>query len=412
MKYANSLKYMNSFATAEDSADISLKRVRDLCEGLGRINIGISCIVLPKSAAAHACALMLEAVIKNAGYNVGRITSHSDYDSRSCVFINREIPSIEDYNKCVGEIKNIIKRFPDESFSKQEISFTLSLLLCRMADCKYVILEGLGEDGMNFDAICAPYDLIVVPTVYDTGHAEEKIKISCETIRRGTREVISGNQRSDIYNKISNACAMSGVRLYIPAKAQFEILEASPRKLSFSYGGRDSYMLRSPSYMLRDCSITVIEAALAIRRAGVKLPWGAITSGLSEIIDSGCFDMISASPRIICDSAETKEELELVLKTSDELWGIGDISLCADARHLSADSLAAFSERKINRIIAISDKDIDINIPNVDSVVICKGVKEAVKEIKATCSNENLLCFGGVSFCASLKKEYSDQMGL
>ena len=47
-----------------------------------------------------------------------------------------------------------------------------------------------------------------------------------------------------------------------------------------------------------------------------------------------------------------------------------------------------------------------------DDVVGLDDVKEAVKEIKATCSNENLLCFGGVSFCASLKKEYSDQMGL
>ena len=62
---------------------------------------------------------------------------------------------------------------------------------------------------------------------------------------------------------------MSGTRLYIPVKAGLEITEASARKLCFNYGGREGYSLRSPSHILRDVAITVIESALALRRGGV-----------------------------------------------------------------------------------------------------------------------------------------------
>lgn len=413
MKYANSLKYMNGFASANSGADISHKRIRELCMALGRINLGMSYIVLPKSAAGHACALMLESVIKSAGYNVGRISSWTDFDSRACVMINRDAATIDNYNKCVTEIKNVLKKYPDETFFKEEISFVLSLLLCKLNDCKYVILEGLAEDGMNLDVLCSPYDLIVIPTAYEAGESD-KVKLPCEAVRRGTREVISGNQRSDIYNRISNACAMSGVRLYIPVKAQFEVKEVSPRKLCFEYGGRGGYILRSPSYMLRDCAMTVIEASLAIRRGGVKLPWSAIEAGIAAVTESGCFDMISASPKIIADIAESREELELALKTADELWGKEEnISLCVYTDSISDDFFEAFADRKINHLILVGQSDDGLEPEMAESIINCNSYEEAVKIIKSeNIGDEPLLCFGGITFCSELKKEYIKQMGL
>ena len=68
MKYVNSMKYMNSFESAGDLSLVSQKRIRDLCSDLGRINVGTSGIFLPSGQASHATAVMLESVIKNAGY--------------------------------------------------------------------------------------------------------------------------------------------------------------------------------------------------------------------------------------------------------------------------------------------------------------------------------------------------------
>ena len=114
MNYSNSLKYVNSFDKAESLSSLSLMRVRELCLELGRINVGSRFIVVPSGSAGHATAVMLESVIKSAGYRVGRITSDSDFDARTSVFLDGEIAAIADFNKCVAEIKNAVNKHTEE----------------------------------------------------------------------------------------------------------------------------------------------------------------------------------------------------------------------------------------------------------------------------------------------------------
>ncbi len=413
MKYANSIKYVNSFERAGDRTLISQKRIRALCEHLGRVNLGMRYINLPKSTAGHACAVMLESVIKAAGYKVGRITSVSDFDPRESVFVDRAVPNIDDVSKSVAEIRSFIKANPDEVYYKEEVVFALSLLLCKLSDCTFVILEGLFDKDHSLDAICAPYDLIVMPTVYDIDGTVEEIKPQCEAIRRGTREVISGNQKSDVYNCISNACAMSGVRLYIPAKSQFVVTEQSVKKLSFEYGGRDGYTLRSPSYILRDCAITVIEASLAIRRSGFKLPWSAISDGLLAATDTLCFDVISVMPMVIADAASSYEETELLLKTCFEVGiDVNELSICVRADSFEEVKRVAdwFEDNKLYQIIVVGDggeSDISKFPALAQSVCVYNSAKAAAKEIFSSIAMQKtpLICLGSLRFSTEFKNE-------
>ena len=233
MKYANSLKYMNGFMPAASPTEISVKRVSELCARLGKINVGTPCICLPVGSAGHACAVMLESVISSSGHTVGRITSVHGYDSRQSIMINGEVAPIEDYNKAVAEIKSAINKDPDGGYTKEETTFVLGLLLCKLLCCEYILLEGLSCEDYTLDSVCAPYDLIVMPTVYELDGATERVKTLCDAIKRGTREVISGNQKSEVYNRISTACVLNGIRLYIPVKAQFEVKEVTSRRIDF-----------------------------------------------------------------------------------------------------------------------------------------------------------------------------------
>ena len=414
MKYSNSLKYMNSFSPAKTPADISQKRIADLCRRLGRVNVGTRYICVPDGSAGHACAVMLESIIKSSEHSVGRIMSCCDFDSRGSILINGEITPIEVYNKSVTELKSVAKNDPDDQYTREEMVLSLGLLMCKLEACEYVILEGLSKDGMALDAICAPYDLIVIPTIYEGSGATEKIKTMCDVIRRGAREVVSGNQRSDVYNKISQACAISGVRLYIPAKAQFEPTDISPRKLSFNYGGKEGYTLRSPSYALRDCAMTVVEASLALRRGGVKMPWNGIFNGISSAADTRCFEMISASPIIVTDSASVREELLPMLKTADEVWGECEsfsIVVSPDSKKRLSSLLSAFSGRKLNNIVLVG-YEVQEELPT-DSVTACKTPKEAAKVLSELGKSEKLIfCFGSVEFAAEIKSEFIKIMNI
>ena len=129
MNYVNSLKYMNSFEPISDGADVSASRVSELCERMGRINIGTRYIAIPSGVCGHVCAVMLESVIKSAGYGVGRIDLGQCNDSRASILVDGAYLSTENYNKCVAELKSAVSKSPDTVYRKQEAVFVLSAMV-------------------------------------------------------------------------------------------------------------------------------------------------------------------------------------------------------------------------------------------------------------------------------------------
>ena len=123
MKYSNSLKYINSFESAPRQEEVSVKRARLLCDLLGRVNIKNKYLIFPGGVSGYAASVMMESIIKTAGYRVGRISSEFDLESRNTVYIDGQIPPIEDYNKAVAEIKSAVLRVCGESFYREEIVF-------------------------------------------------------------------------------------------------------------------------------------------------------------------------------------------------------------------------------------------------------------------------------------------------
>ena len=401
MKYVNSLKYMNSFRSAEGMGEVSHKRVRELCQALGRINVGGNGIFIPSGASGHATAVMLECVIKSAGYNVGRITSVGGYDSRAVVYINGDVASIDDYNRAVAELKAAVIGSPAEEYLFEEVSFVLALLICKMCGCEYLIFEGTSNEEYSLDSVCAPYDLVVIPTASDS--SKGTVKLCCDAIKRGAREVISGNQEKKVYDVISNACVTSGVRLNFTSKLGFTVQEVSGKKLVFSYGGRENYVLRSPSLLQRDCAMLVIESALAIRRDGVKLPWACITDGLSRASATCCFDVISAAPVIVLDSAEASDEVTCLAATFNEVFGGDDhkeITLVVGSN--AVEHIAKFDQNVIRSVIVVGKAQGEL----FKCASACEDAVSAAKSVAALMrEGVDSVCFGSVQLCTSLKAE-------
>ncbi len=413
MKYANSLKYMNSFETISSGVDISASRVSELCALLGRINIGTRYIAIPAGIGGHVSAIMLESVIKNAGYRVGRIDLGRCNDSRCSIFVSGEHLNIDDYNKCVAELKNAISKSGEAVYRKEEAVFSLGLLACKLEACEYVILEGIGSCGA-IESVCAPYDMILTPAFCDDGSAEHSIKACCDAIKRGVREVISGNQNGNAYGMISGACVLSGVRLSFTAKPTLMIEEISARRLKFSYSGREAYVIKNPSYVARESAMLVIESALAMRRDGIKMPWSSIAAGLEAAAELSCFDMISVSPMIVADGADNSEAVsQLVSTAQDVMGGLERLTLCIRAqsqKHLDA-MLGAFAGIYIEGLIVLSDSGEDIHITR-DGEIVVEDVAAAAEMIaNAAREQKNVLCFGDVLFASDIKTEFVKLMG-
>ena len=401
---------MNSFESAGDLSLISQKRIRTLCTDLGRINVGTSGIFLPSGQAAHATAVMLEHVIKSAGYKVGRITSVGGFDSRAVVYLDCEVAPIEEYNRSVAELKSAVLKYPDETFFREEVSFVLGLLLCKMRGCEFLIFEGLSGEGYSFDAVSAPYDLVLVPSVTESD--TESVSICCDAIKRGVREVVSGNQKKKIYDDISSACFTCGVRLTFTSKQTFRVESVSSRGLTFTYSDRSGYTLKSPSLVQRECSMLVIESALAIRRDGVKLPWASISAGLAQTQGTGCFETVSVSPIVIMDSAKSREESAMLVLSLDEVFsGESGASffVCMPADAL--DALTSFDLKEIEGLVTLGECSTD-GVINENAEHISKNsVTECAEEVYSLVKQrKNVICIGSIEFAQDMKNTLSKLM--
>ncbi len=399
MKYINSLKYMNSFETAKSPSDLSQKRISELCALLGKVNLGANGIYLPRGTASHATAVMLESVIRQAGYTVGRISGVFGADSRSIVYINGEAASIEDYNLAVAEVKSAVQSSPENEYRNQETAFAMALLICKMNACDRVIFEGSTWGDQDISSVCAPYDLVIVPS----GCSDEDGALSplCNAIKRGVREVISGTQKKTVYDRISKACFTSGVRLTLTSKTGFRTDGVSGIERRFTYGERSGYCVKSPSKLLCDPAMLVIESALAIRRDGIKMPWTSIMSGLMNARDTGCFNILSISPLLLTDSAETENEVRLLLSTLDEVLSYRKrLTVCipkAEERMLDL-----FSDIGSLSVIAVGEH---VESENKGRVTYSSCEDAARSIIALMKAQEDIVCFGSVAFEREIRTE-------
>ncbi len=404
MKYVNSLKYMNSFENAENLSDISSKRVFELCTLLGRVNVGTNAIYLPSGAAGHATAVMLESVIIDAGYKVGRITAEFGFESRNIVYINGEQASIDDYNMGVAEIKAALIKATEQKYLRQEVSYALALLICKMNACDYAILEGMSAGEYDLASICAPYELIIAPVVY-LEDCDETVKPLCDAIKCGVREVISGNQKKPVYDMISR-CVSGGVRLNFTSKTSFKTESVSSIGRKFSYGERDGYTVKSASKLVCDCAMLVVESALAMRRKGFKMPWTAIMSGIARASGMTAFETLSVAPLAIFDGSSEKEELRLLLSSLDEVFGYErpqEVSVCIPSS--AVELLSCFES--IDVLITVGE-ELVISEHNLKEHIHIKDIKAAEKQLRSIIrSGKDVLCFGSVAFASELRAELS-----
>lgn len=400
MKYVNSLKYMNSFEPSLSLSDISLSRAAALCELLGRVNINTKSIFLPSGNAGYMTSVMLESVIKSEGYRVGRITAEFGFDCRKMIYINGAEASIEDFNRAVAELKNKVISVPEQKFSREEAAFALSLLLCRMNDCKYIILQGMACEDFDLSSLCAPYDIVIVPEIRDVN--DKSLPVVSKAISRGTRAIVSANQKLPVYNKLSGV-SKTGINL--TAKQSFAVNGASSIRLDFSYGNRDGYSIKTPSLIGRECAMLVIDAAQAMRRDGVKVQWANIEAGLASAMNLGSFDTFSVSPVMIFDGASDEYGVSMLLSTLDEVFGgegIENISICAPIS--AADEISHF--KPVDTLILVGEDELDIGNIEAQSVIYCKNLKHAAKQLKANMKNgKNTVAFGSVAFALGLKDE-------
>ncbi len=349
MTYVNALKKIFSFPRTAGAPTI--ERMRLLCKYLGEPQKKLKFVHIAGTNGKGSCATMLDRVLRDSGYKVGRYISPYVLDFRERMTFCGEMISHEELCEhtrtvldAVTKLEADVERarlgektpYPipavmlEAETSAMPVQFevvtAIGFLFFLKKRCDVVILEcGLGGKFDATNIIDAPIAAVIMGIGIDhtelLGDTVEKIAAEkCGIIKKGTQEIISYPQLPSVMSVISKACVKANARISVPRKTELKMLHASLGGLDFSYKGKNYFSKLSAYYQLFNAA-TVIEACEALCRVGMDISEENIKSGLAKTFFPGRFEVLGASPAFIVDGAHNEHGIKAFCESVEMISG-------------------------------------------------------------------------------------------
>ncbi len=392
-----------------------------LCMRLGRIHAGIRKICVNANQAGRCRMEYLESILLAAGYRVGRWMRAESGGLRSRICIDGKPIAHKQVSDLTEQIMNEINGMCREADAEHKPEFDSEQRLCALAlmafcchGCDFILFD-ISEDCKKDPMWVASPFTLVMPCGFgtrDTVLAKKQAAETCQAIRRGTREVITGFVGGEVYNLISQACAGAATRLTVPAKSEVVVNQASLAKTEFTYRTRGPYVMHSSFAVQYEAVLACIEACYALRRDGVRLPGPAMIAGVRRASVPVCFEVLTVRPGVIVNAAGTAEEYRAMLAALEERKASfgGQVVLCTQAGRDSVQNAVskAFSAESASfslaEVVYVKDKG-DGEVP------AALTLKQAAKHILSyTDEQVTVLCVGDVAFAHGIREAVLDAL--
>lgn len=414
MQMNYSFRFISSFDCAHDGKEVSSIRLLHLCNIMGRINMGSQFIFIPGTPSGHAVIRICEEVITKSGKSVGVINEsyyNEGFVGLDFVRINSKLLSIPAFNRAVTELRKAIRNDDRYEYTREEILFALSLLCVRASGCRYILIEGNPKNKSGFFKVCRDCVVSVVPPVYSEFGLEE-IEESFEVIKNSAVYAVCCvmNKSGTTYHKIKRLCMNEGTKLIEADTAKVSLNICQLRRTSFSYKGNTEFMIKCASRMCCDCSVTAFEVINALKNFGLSVTQSQFLKSLCSITKTGLFEILSFCPTVIADSAESFEEVELLIENINEVFdGNTDLKLIFCIKEQDFYNLSDVF-LKFNNCEVYSVGNICF-VPNSQKYKCFESIECLCDYIIAQ-KDERIcaICVGGVSFTSSFTNSYVDRL--
>ena len=399
MTYLNAVKFILSLPTDDsfNNDTTTLERMRIVCAALDSPQKAIQAVHVSGDVGKDSCCRMLESILKHSPYSFGRYSPSCDDDPRKCLSVNGVIIPYADFADVIGRISKIYRsQFKGIMPNRHEIMTLAAILYFYNSECDISIFEKSTSRNDPVNITDAPLVSLIMPFLDRQADSEKFYAL----IHKGTSETVSSPQHKDVFNAVSNACALTGSRLTIPIYSETEIESITLFKTSFKYRG-ETYSIRSFSPCQTVNAITAIEVARAMVRTGAEISAEAIRKGLAGASLDGKCETISFDPTIILTSTYEEERLDTLYGSLSQIKEQlpQNINVFIDATAgLDIDKLSASMSSyglNCNRPSALSSSneatDILSELTNEElfnTATIFVGTKSFIEQIKAIISNK------------------------
>ena len=388
MNYTNAEKMINT-APRRDFAD-------NLDKLLGRLQISDSLPKLIKvygESGKSSVTRLVSAVLNAAGYKTGRVTFPIIHNVPNSICVYEKPLTIEAFTKAAEKVHRVTAEISKEVGEAEdggefvpgfyELMFATALVAFCDADCDYAVIE------IPNDSFSQAYLGNTVISIISATQSIEAARSICARMDRNCREIVSAMQSKEVNKLIFDKCAELNTRLTSPLKSSFLFMSSAIKRSEFTYGGQH-YTNGSGAYYQTLNMLVALEATEALRRCGLKIPGTDICSAvLCEGIPLR-FEIVSVTPTIIIDRADSKQRREALIETykmlGDNLSASPTI-ICEDAADVIYDEFSAGS---------ISPQVLEIKTD---------GMKKALRPIlKGLSEQDTIIVLGSSCYCETVAK--------
>ena len=228
-----------------------------------------------------------------------------------------------------------------------EAGLISSLILCRLSECKNVLLGLDPSSVLKEDCGLVPFSKTVVLLSSEAGVASGRA-----AVRRGTLEVISAPQGEDEYRSASSICAAVNCRHSVIAKGIVKLQNFSYKGILFSYKDHEYLMSGHAESMLMNAAAAV-QAVRALERQGLNVSESDAQAALPGVTqECGC-KVISYNPCVISAVCRSDGQSGRFLKDADAICARLNKNICVFSEFSEENALERIFEYGLDENVAL-----------------------------------------------------------
>ncbi len=371
--YTEALAYLNQFINYERTQPqryapetLSLDRVNQLLERLGRPDRAYRSIHIAGTKGKGSTAAMIESCLRAAGYRTGFYTSPHLHTFRERMRVDNEYISREEFARLVDELEPHLQAVDGATWF--EITTILAFMFYAQSQIDVAVLEvGLGG---RFDATNVATPIVSVITSLSMDHMNllgstiEQIAFEKAGIIKRQVPVVSAPQAPEALDVIQRVARVKGAKLVVASR------------LSPDHQEMEQSLPLLGAHQRINASVAVAALRIA-NECGLAVSEEAIRDGLEMVKWPGRLETLSSDPLVVVDGAHNSDSAQKLAAALREVFHIGKwtliVGISAD-KDIPAilDGLLPIAER----VIVTRASNVRATSPEIiEALVVDRGYK-------------------------------------
>lgn len=402
---------------------LGLESIKELMKELSDIQNQLNIIHVAGTNGKGSVCAMLESILLEAGYRVGKYTSPAVFEYSERYRVDGKNMREEEFTDVISQVKEACDRMVARGLSRPtifEVETAAAFLYFYQKKCEIVILE-IGMGGATDATNIIRKSLVSVLTSISRDHMGflgdtlEEIATVKAGIIKENGHVVAICPTESVKNVIDKVCRERGATVLYTDKEQTEKIHISENRLCFQHAELGKIHLKMMGKYQVQNALCAIEVINQLVEQGYGISKEQLKRGLEQAEWEGRFSILSDKPLFVIDGAHNedaakklRETLEMGFTKRKIIYIIG---VLADKEHEKMLKTMLPLAEKVYTVTPHNPRAMDgellaeearkyhgnvIFVPKIAQVVT-KAIEEAEKE------KGMVLAFGSLSYLGEVK---------